>query len=159
MKNGIDCYMNVKPVLTIYVWIEVLRYSIYCTRISCFQAEIYNSFARTGNNLLLLREIEYSRIIKYLYRSIRATSTALHGLGRSSIKSIFCVDEIATECIIVLVIYRRATKRSCSLHPYSRYRFRYAGVSGRRRWFVYATGKFATLGSFYCSLVLRPTVR
>lgn len=47
----------------------------------------------------------------------------------------------------------------CSLPPCSRYRFRYAGVPGRRRWFVYATRKFATLGSFYCPLVLRPTVR
>jgi len=84
--------------LTIHVWITVLRYSIYRTRISCFQAEIYNSFALTGNNSLLLERDRIFTDHKVSEVSIlkhpRATSTALHGLGRSSTKSIFYVGEI-----------------------------------------------------------------
>jgi len=106
--------------------------------------------------VIIKRDREYSWITKYFFEIFRATSTA------SRPRSLFYKIDF---------VYRRNRRMQrsallCSLFIYVHWNDRASRslrrvvviVPGCRRWFVYATGKFATLESFYY-YVLRPTVR
>lgn len=108
-----------------YSWVNNFSFSVYKNFI--LPRILYSNFITRWQKIIYnYRKRQNIHTSRNNVEVFWATSIMLHGLGRSFIKSILYTSEIcargrgnAAECIIVLVIYRRAMRNdraSSSLH-------------------------------------------